>query len=201
MKRSVHLHGVLAEKYGKTYDLDVATAGEAIRALSANFPEFRRDIAEGAWHVVRGEDIDSGIALDVDQVLGFKLGRGTLHIVPYVAGSKRGGLLKVVLGVALVGLGLWMGFGTAVVAGAAQGSVLGSITYGNLAMLGASVALAGVSQLLAPEAETGETESSFAFAGPGSAYEQGSPVPLVYGFGVITGTVLVSGGIDVEELE
>jgi predicted phage tail protein len=202
MKRSIYLHGQLGEKYGKVFQLDVTSAGETIRALSANFPDFRKDVIEGAWHFVRGEDIDTGFSLDAEQVASFRLGKGDLHIVPYIAGSKRGGLLKVVLGVALFGLGIWMGFATPIFAGAAaSGGALGGITYGNLAMLGASLALAGVSQLMAPEAKSESDEGSFAFSGPGSAYEQGSPVPLVYGFGVITGSVLVSGGIDVEQLQ
>lgn len=95
MLRTIHLHGALGKKYGESFKLDVQTAGEAIRALNANFPTFMKDIREGAWHIVRGEDVDSGMDLDEQQIAEFRLGKGDLHIVPFIAGSKRGGLLKV----------------------------------------------------------------------------------------------------------
>lgn len=199
--RKVYLHGALAEKYGPVFELDVATAGEAVRALGTNFPEIIKDFRENDWHVVRGEDIDNGLSLDEGDLNTFKLGRGDLHFVPYVAGSKRGGLLKIILGVALVGLGFFMGgFATPILGTTATGAPIAGLTYGNLMVVGAALALAGVSQLLTPEEKGSEDrDSSFTFNGPGNTYEQGYPVPLVYGE-VITGSVMVSGGLDVERI-
>lgn len=194
--RKVFLHGALAKKYGEVFELEVETAGEAVRALSTNFHGFSADIREGAWHVVRGDDPDKGFDLGEDDIIAFRLGRGDLHIIPYVAGSKRGGLLKIVLGVALIGLSFGMGFATPILGGA-----LGGATYGNMAMLGVALAIGGVSQMLAPEEKSeNEDDSSFTMSGPGNSYEQGSPIPLVYGE-VITGGVLVSGGIDIERIK
>lgn len=198
--RKVYLHGALAEKYGPVFELDVATAGEAVRALGTNFPEIINDFRANDWHVVRGEDIDTGFSLEADDLNTFKLGTGDLHFVPHVAGSKRGGLLKIILGVALVGLGFFMGFSTPVLGTTAAGTPVAGLTYGNLAMVGFALALAGVASLLAPEEKSDEDkDSSFTFNGPGNAYEQGYPVPLVYGE-VITGSVMVSGGMDVERI-
>lgn len=199
--RKIYLHGTLGDKYGAVVEMNVATAGEAVRALRCNFPEILKDLREGAWHVVRGDDIDAGLALGEDDLLTFRLGKGDLHFVPVVAGSKRAGLLKVVLGVALIGVGLFMGFGAPILGAAASGGVLGGLTYGNLAMMGAAMALAGVSQMLAPEEEGGgDKESSFTFSGPGNSYEQGAPVPLVYGGPLIVGGVMISGGVDIEKI-
>lgn len=198
--RKIHLHGALGKKYGVLYELEVATAGEAIRALSANLPGFMMDIREGAWHVVRGDDVDHGLDLGEDDIGTFKLGRGDLHIVPHVAGSKRGGLLKIILGVALVGAAF--AFSGGALATPIMGGALAGATYGNMAMIGVALALAGVSSMLSPQEkdESGKNDSSFTMSGPGNSYEQGSPIPLVYGE-VITGGVLVSGGIDVEQIE
>jgi predicted phage tail protein len=198
--RKIHLHGALGKKYGAVFELEVMTAGEAVRALSANLPGFMMDIREGAWHVVRGDDVDNGFDLDEDDIASFKLGRGDLHIVPHVAGSKRGGLLKIILGVAL--LGAAFAFSGGALATPIMGGALGGATYGNMAMIGVALALAGVSSMLAPEEkdESSKNDSSFTMSGPGNSYEQGSPIPLVYGE-VITGGVLVSGGIDVEQIE
>lgn len=199
--RNVVLHGSIAKKYGSSFRLNVKTAGEAIRALSANFPEFMKDIREGAWHVVRGEDPDKGISLDESQIAKFRLGKGDLHIVPFVAGSKRGGLLKVILGVVLIGAAFVLTAGAGLGA-AIGGGMLSGVTGTQVALFGTAIALAGVSSLLAPEekADSTEKQDSFTMSGPGNSYEQGSPVPLVYGE-VITGGVLISGGVDVERIK
>lgn len=197
--RNIYLHGSLGEKYGKEFRLSVTTAGEAIRALSANFPQFMKDLREGAWHVVRGKDVDDGLALDEGQVASFRLGKGDLHIVPFIAGSKRGGLLKVILGVVLIGAAF--AFTGGALAAPIAGGALGGITGTQVALFGAAVALAGVSSLLAPEekAEEEDGSNSFTMSGPGNTYDQGNPVPLVYGE-VITGGQLISGGIDIERI-
>jgi predicted phage tail protein len=199
--RSIFLHGSLADKYGKVFKLDVKTAGEAVRALSANFPSFMKDVRDGVWHVVRGNDIDKGFSLDENQIAGFRLGKGDLHIVPFIAGSKRGGLLKIVLGAVLVGAAFAFTGGALATPILGGGGLLGGITGTQVALFGAAVALAGVSSLLSPEEKSDETDgsSSFTMSGPGNTYEQGNPVPLVYGE-VITGGVLVSGGIDIERI-
>jgi len=199
MMRTIHLHGSLGEKYGKSFRLAVTTAAEAIRALTANFPTFMKDIRDGIWHVVRGKDIDKGLSLDEDQVTSFKLGKGDLHIVPHVAGSKRGGLLKVILGVALVGAAFAFTGGALAAQMSIGGASLG-VTGSQAALLGVAVALSGVSSLLAPEEKAEEDKSnSFTMSGPGNTYDQGNPMPLVYGE-VITGGQLISGGIDIDRI-
>jgi len=197
--RKIHLYGAIAAKYGSEFDLDVNTAAEAVRALGANFPDILKDFREGSWHVVRGDDIDHGMSLGEDDLASFHLGRGDLHIVPHVAGSKRAGLLKVILGVALVGFGFFMGGFAAPIFGGA--GVLGGATYGHLMIFGAALALGGAAQMLSPEKKSSDSdkESSFTMSGPGNTYDQGYPVPLVYGE-VITGSVLISGGMDVEKI-
>ena len=197
--REVILHGTLAKKYGKSFKLDIATAADAIRALAANFPSFIEDMRLGSFHVVMGKKIDTGIALDERECGGFNLGASTLHIAPVVAGSKRSGVLKAVLGVALLGVAFAFSGGALATPLLGGAGFLGGITYGNLAMIGAAMALSGISSLLSPEEKTSEKQDSFTFGGPGNAYEQGSPIPLVYGR-VITGGVLVSAGIDIEPI-
>lgn len=197
--RKIYLHGILAEKYGECFELEVATAAEAVRALATNFPGITKDFEAGSWHVVRGDDIDRGMSLGEDDLAAFKLGAGALHFVPVVAGSKRSGLLKIILGVALVGFGFFMGGFAAPIFGGT--GLLGGMTYGHMMIFGAAMALGGAAQLLAPENKDSDTdkESSFTMSGPGNTYDQGYPVPLVYGE-VITGSVLISAGVDVEKI-
>lgn len=198
--RKVYLHGIMAERYGAVFDLEVRTAAEALRALHANFPSIIADFKEGSWHVVRGEDIDTGMSLGEEDLDTFSLGKGDLHFVPVVAGSKRSGLLKIILGVALVGVGFFMGGFAAPIFGATTGALSG-VTYGHMMMFGAALILGGASQLLTPEKKdkSGDKESSFMMSGPGNTYDQGNPVPLIYGE-LITGSVLISAGVDVEKI-
>ena len=65
MLRNVFLYGDLAEKYGEVHRFDIGSVGEAVRALEANFPGFKRSIdREANYIVVRGEDLATGEALD-----------------------------------------------------------------------------------------------------------------------------------------
>lgn len=194
--RTIYLYGEIAKKYGKKFKLDVATAGEAIRAITTYHPTFAHNLRDGAWHIVRGKKIDSGFSLDEQDVNTFNLGKGDLHILPAIAGSKRGGILKVVLGVVLVGAAFFLSGGAL---GAAMPGVLSGMTYGNMAMLGVALTLAGVSSMLSPEQKGDKKDQSYTFNGPGNTSGEGSPVPLVYGE-VITGSTMISAGIDIDRL-
>lgn len=197
--RKIFLHGALGETYGSEFELDVLTAGEAIRALSANFPAFMKDINEGAWHVVRG-DLDNGLELDAADISTFKLGGGDLHIVPHVSGGKNGGLLKVVLGVVLIGAAFALTAGAGLASAIGTGALSG-ISGTQVALFGGALALAGVSSMLTPEQKDEEDKSdSFTSSGPGSTTGQGGALPLVYGE-VITGAAMISGGIDIERID
>ncbi|MER9176307.1 hypothetical protein NKH72_22265 [Mesorhizobium sp. M0955] len=195
MLRKIHLHGHLAQ-FGEVIELDVATAAEAVRALGVCIPGFINVLREGAYHVIRGS-LDKGFALGEDDLLPLKLGRGDLHIMPMVLGAKRGGILKTILGTVLVGAALFLSGGAL---GAPIFAGLGGITWGNVAMLGVITALSGVSQLLAPSEKKSKDDSSFTTSGPGNTYDQGSPIPLVYGE-TLTGGVLVSAGVDIEKMK
>jgi predicted phage tail protein len=202
MKRDVILHGHLKEKFGDKFSLDVATAGEAIRALNVNFQTFIEELKEGSYYIICG-DQEQGLSLDLEDVNEFKLGSKELHIMPVIEGSssegKGGGILKAILGVALIGAAIFFS-GGALAAPIANGAMMG-MTYGNLAMMGLALTLAGVSQLLSPQEKKDEDkkDESFIFSGPGNSYEQGSAVPVIYGE-VITGGVMISGGVDIENI-
>lgn len=197
--RKVHLYGPL-KKYGEVLELEVATAAEAVRALIANFPEITKDIADGKWRVVRG-DGEAGMDLGEEDIALMKLGQADLHIIPVIEGQKGrgGGILKVVLGLTLIAVS----FGSAAFLGnAIMGGALGGMTWGSaIGMVGLSMALTGISSLLAPENESNEEKNSFIMNGPTGAVGQGNPVPLAYGGPIIIGSVMISGGIDIDQLK
>ncbi|WP_422369101.1 hypothetical protein [Pelagibius sp.] len=226
--RNVHLYGHLAEKYGDCFQLAVDSPNAAVRLLIANFPSFRHDIADGYYRVVRG-DPDTGFPLP-PEMLHMPLGSNDLHIIPVAAGAKEGGIGKAILGaiilVAAVALAPATGGASAAGAGAAGGAAAGSaaatglaapafilpvfgtaITYGNIALFGAALALGGITQLLSPQPSAGDYSEreapdqrpSFISNGPVNTTEQGGIRPLVFGR-FLVGSVVISGGLAVEQI-
>jgi len=195
--RKVHLHGSLA-KHGEVFELEVLTAGEAILALCSNLPGIMADLRGGSWVVLRG-DPETGLCLDEEMVAGMQLGNADLHIMPEVAGAKNGnGTIKAILGVTLIAItagGAAPFLANPIIAGAGT-------TWGNaIGQIGLAMTLTGVSSMLAPETESqSDDDKSFTLTGPVSAYGQGHAIQIVYGE-VITGGMLISGGIDADGLE
>ena len=203
MLRTVHLHGHLADRFGKQpMEIDIVTPGEAVRALCALRTGFRDELRKGAYHVLvkHGERY-----FDVDEKeLALQLGRSTeIHFVPVIEGSKRSGVLKVVLGVALVAGAFLMA--PAALAGGLGATAIGvsgmGITYGQIAMIGIGLAVAGVSQLLAPQTKTPEEKdtSSYIIAPSENTVQQGVSVPIVIGRYMV-GSVVMSVGIATEQI-
>lgn len=210
-KRNIYLHGRLRDEFGELFEFDVETAGEAIRALHANFPErFLNALKEGSYWIIRGDE-ETGMSLDEDLLNGFRLGNADLHIIPAVEGSARGGkragTIKAIAGVALIGIAIFAsgglaGGGLAALGGTALPIGGMSITWGNIALFGFAMAIAGASSMLTqrekPKAET-KREDSFSFSGPSNVAEQGNAIPLIYGR-VMTGGIPISTGITTEDI-
>ncbi|WP_207834844.1 tail assembly protein [Pseudomonas sp. 43(2021)] len=170
-KTKIRLGGFLGKKYGKHHHflLERGDAKEAAKALDANYPGFARDLAEAQGRGLRfavfknGKNIGEG---DLDRG-----GARELWFVPVIHGSKRGGLLQTVLGVALI--------------------VAASFASGGLAagLMGAGIAnvAGGVLQMLSPQASglsysgSPENLASYAFGSAKNTTASGLPVPICIG--------------------
>lgn len=203
--RNVYLYGHLGKTFGRKFRFAADTPGAAIRLLNVNFPGFERALRNGYYRLIVGDRV-RGDRWGLDEI-EMNLGRADFHLVPVVAGSRaKGGAIKAVLGVALVGAAIFFSGGTlaaplAGLSGAIPG--LGGIaTFGNLAGLGLVTALAGVSQLISPQqkSETGTSKAdSYALSGPTNLGEQGFPVPVCIGEAIFGG-IPISAGYDVEDI-
>ena len=207
MIRTIHLHGHLKESFGPSFRFDVATAGEALRALNCAFPgKFIAAIREGSYNLVRGA-LSTGAALDMELITELKLGSADLNIIPAAEGAAMSqtakGTTKVVLGATLVAGAIFMSGGTL----AAPLSMMGSaaipglgITYGNIAMVGLAVALAGVSTLSTkPPVSTASNGLTASGSAIGNAGQQGNAIPLIYGECMV-GSTVVSVSSTVEDI-
>lgn len=209
MLRTVVLHGALAQ-FGESFDLDVKSPVEAVRALIVQIKGFRQALREGHYRVLKARPARDAEDLSLEE-LKLRLGRNNeIHIVPVIAGSASG-LGKILAGVAIIGLAIAAPYALGLAGGlsATFGSIasigFSGISFGSIAGLGAAVALSGVAQMLSPAPTLAggtasvDTKASFLFGSADNVTQQGVPVPLVFGE-FVTGSVVVSVGLSTEEL-
>ncbi|MGJ7468769.1 tail assembly protein [Kosakonia cowanii] len=195
-KRTViKLSGSMAQRFGRTHRRALSSASEVFRALSSTvdgFEDYLRD--------ARARGLDFVIFRDrrnIGQEEFSLLGPGDeLRIIPVIRGSKRAGIFQAVLGVALIAGGIALG--------PAGAGLIGKGVALNVALVGASMALGGVVQLLSPQVagmrmrQDPDNKPSYAFGGPVNTTASGNPVPLLYGQREIGGAV-ISAGIYAED--
>lgn len=175
---TVRLHGPLGEKYGAEHRFHIASPGEAIAALDANYPGFRRDFYAIPQYgvLVDGDWRDAGNTADIVHAPVAK----EIDFCPMIEGRF---FAPIVAGLSYLGI-------TGVAA-----NILGGIIATGL--------LVGVSMLLSPKPKTATAEDAtkdenYIFSGPDNVTVQGTAVPLVYGR-CFVGSVVVSAGLEVAE--
>jgi predicted phage tail protein len=196
MMRAIHLHGSLKKEFGPSFRFDVATAGEALRALNCAFPgKFVAALREGSFKLVRGAHrtgINLARGTDLSLINELNLGMADLHLIPVAKGAVSGkGVAKTVLGAVLIGGAIFMSGGTlAAPIGALSGvPLIGGLTYGNIALLGLGMTLSGASTLLAKPASTidNDADQSRMFSGISGNANQGDAIPVIYGETLVPG--------------
>lgn len=214
---AIILHGAAAQKFGGPFNLDVRSASEAIRALCKLVPGFMEHMKGHDWRIIRGTT-KSAVREGRDtskEELPIGLGRHQeLHIIPVIGGAAgKSGIGKIVAGIVIIAASVFTagaaGAFAAGAAGMAATAGLG-ISYGSIAMFGASLLLGGISQMLAgnpkaPKVNTKEDSTqrtSTLFNGPVNVGELGQAIPVVYSGngGVLVGTVVGSAGIYIEQV-
>lgn len=189
--KTIRLGGMLGRRFGRVHRLAVDSPAEAIRALTANYPAFRHHLEESdkqgvGYRVIVGRD-------DLPSLdnLNMPSGRLEIRLVPVIRGGKSG-LFEVFAGVALIAASIAagpIGFGLV-------GAAVASMTFS----VGVSLALGGVSQLLAPHPKTpASTQASYLFSGPVNTLAAGMPVPICYGQ-LFVGGAVISGGVTVDQV-
>mgnify|MGYP000844092305 FL=1 len=195
-KRTViKLSGSMAQRFGRTHRRALSSASEVFRALSSTVGGFEDYLREA-----RARGLDFVIFRDrrnIGQEEFSLLGPGDeLRIIPVIRGSKRAGIFQAVLGAALIAGGIALG--------PAGAGLIGKGVALNVALVGASMALGGVVQLLSPQVagmrmrQDPDNKPSYAFGGPVNTTASGNPVPLLYGQREIGGAI-ISAGIYAED--
>jgi predicted phage tail protein len=212
MLRDVYLYGEAGRRYGRHFRISVDTPHEAIRALCVLRPGLEPVIRRGQWRLIVG---NPRIRNSVDAMF-MALGSQPLHIVPATRPAGGDGIGKAIAGVVMVGAtiltaGAAAPLGAGFLASMAAPAFLG-MSYGSLALMGASVALGGLATMLSPKPQQQQATStqstdmarvedrpSFLFNGVVNNTQQGGPVPLVFGRHMV-GSVVISGSLNAEDI-
>ena len=212
MLREIRVYGELAMFMGvKSFMAEARDAAEAMRYLLVNFAGLEAHMAQYDYRVLVGSyNID-------EQELSHPVGQNIIRIIPVVAGAITwkqvfGGVGKVIAGIALVAAAIFI---------PGLGLGLAGATVTQIGVIGAGLALSGVSQLLTPVpriappsvASSGPASSSpstmreseldpqksYSFTGIQNTSTQGTPVPIIYGETVV-GSVVISANISTQEV-
>ncbi|WP_269527778.1 tail assembly protein [Acinetobacter baumannii] len=210
MLKTIKLYGVLGQKFGREFKLDVANTREAMRALSvqiAGFEHFMLHAHEQGLRFAvflkgknssnkRGKkrpaiyDHETKRLITGDNIgeeqLDMHTEADTIHIVPRVMGAGgNNGILQLVLGAILIAASFIPGIGQA-----AQVALIGA---------GAGMAMGGVASMLMPKIDNTQDQNqdgnraNKGFGGAVTTVAQGNPVPILYGQREIGGFIVSAG--------
>lgn len=196
--KTIILQGQLGKLFGRRHRLAVKSAGEAVRALIANFPAIER-------YLIETENVGYRIKLHDTPLfktdeMHHPVGGPTITFTPVIAGAKSS-LGQILLGAVVVGLAFATGGASLAATGVVFGGLAGQIAFG----IGVSLILGGVAQMLAPTpkmnepSERPENKPSYNFNGPVNTTAQGQPVPVGYGR-LLVGGAVISAGLTTEEI-
>lgn len=186
--KTIHLHGILAEKFGEFFELSVSSCREATHALGCMIPDFKLFMLQAEQNGMRFAVFADDRNIGEDEIED-ATGASTIHIVPKImgAGGDAFGWLQVIGGAILVGLS-FTPFGAGWAMGAGIGLMIG-----------------GAASLLMPTPKLDSQDpdgnrANYGFGGAVTTVAQGNPVPLAYGERDMGGFI-VSAGIYTEDTQ
>ena len=196
MLSKVKLYGDLAEFVGhKQFNVKVNSVAQAVSFLINNFPETEAYMSNRYYKVLVNEyEID-------DTQIHEPTGKQEISFVPVISGAG-GNTGRLLLGAALIGIAIVNPFGAAAIGTFGGTPILVSKAVG---FLGVGLALSGVVSLLFPTPKPKEFSNeqdpriSFGFSGIQQSSRAGSSHPICFGE-VFTGSVVISAGIDTEQV-
>ena len=205
MLRKLKLYGELAQFVGhKEFEIQVDSLAKAVSFLVNNFPQVEKYMNPQYYQVKIGD-----YAVNEEEI-HHPIGQQDIHIVPVISGAGSTG--KVLLGAALIGIGMATGgitfasFFNPAMGPYAPGFASATGIVKASIVLGGALVLSGVSDILFPLPKLPEFKSeqdpqlSFSFSGTQNTSRAGTPVPIVYGE-IVTGSVVISGAIDTQQVQ
>jgi predicted phage tail protein len=183
----VILQAELGELFGETWDLDVSSPAEAIRAIGFQKPGFFDYLNTSGelgnrYSVVTGENLRE--LATADELL--ELAEDQIIFSPIIEGESGSPILRGLLGVALVGVALFIpGVGAGV------------------GLMGASLIAGGIAEVLSPQqkksSDPANRENNI-IDRAAQVIQQGARVPIGYGYLQLNDLIPISSGVTDETL-
>ena len=201
----VKVYGALKERLGQgTFELEVDTPAQAIKALCVNFDGLDKWIIDNDRNGIGYKVLVGKTKIyqeNIEELTYPWSEKEVFSITPVLSGSGRG-FGRFLLGAAMIGLafatgGLGMGASMSFATGAKVGFVAKSLFY-----VGASLTLGGIATMLSPQPSLPRDASrneSFGFGGVTNTIHQGVPVPICYGR-LYVGSAAISVGLDTDQV-
>lgn len=192
MYKTIRFHGVLRERFGKEWRLEVNSVKEAMRLLSVQIQGLEHFMLNAHKQGLRFAIFTDKRKAISEKEVDMETGTELIRIVPIVEGAGGNGLLQTVLGAVLIVVGFWTGGVT---------SNLGVALIG----AGAGMAMGGIASMLMPAASTTDqnqdgNKANKGFGGAVTTVAQGNPVPILYGQREVGGFIISAGQYPEDQL-
>lgn len=232
MQQVVRLLGDLGERYGAEHVYqNLRTPADAIKLLCINYPAFKAELVAAHESGIGYRVLQAGVDLNLDD-LHLPIGQNDLVVTPVLVGQDGAG--QILAGIGLIaasfffpGAGLFgttglFGAGGAGIVGVSSVAVLNATAIGTaLSVVGASMVLGGVTQMLSPQPDLGgvggvstrgefratrpesvtrgaDGQQSYAYLGAQNTVGVGATIPVAYGK-VLIGSHVISADVDVTD--
>ena len=179
---TIKLYGALRQ-FGREFKLSVRSPAEAIKALCVQIPGFERFISNAKSRGMEFAVFRGSKNLE-EKELSYG-GSGEIRIAPVIVGSKRGGILQTIVGIALIVGGVML-----------NGPFPGNPFSPYMISAGVAMTAGGVIQMLSPQPKGLKTSAApentpgYAFGSAKNTTASGNPVPLCYGKRRVGGAII-----------
>lgn len=184
----------MAKKFGAVHRYHVADLRELIRAMCLQVPGFKKYVSNAHLHGVRFAFFSGKENISLQE---FDMSSASTEFCmePIIEGSKRGGVLQIVIGAVALVAAYFTAGASFTVLGVTASTVTTALTG-----LGISMALGGVIQMLTPQpnynigaSSSTDNKPNYAFGSPVNTVAMGYPVPVLYGQREIGGAIISAG--------
>lgn len=197
MLKTLILDGRMAKKFGRVHQFDVADLPEMLRAMCSQVRGFKRYLSEGHMHGIRFAFFNGKHNIGLDE-FDMTNGSEVYRITAINEGSKRAGVLQIVIGAVALVAAFFTAGGSLVALGMSAAAAAATTTA--LTGLGLSMMLGGVVQLLTPQpkynvgaSSSTDNKPNYAFGAPVNTVAMGYPVPVLFGEREIGGAIISAG--------
>lgn len=194
MLKTMRLKGVMAKKFGAVHRYHVADLRELIRAMCSQVPGFKKYVSNAHLNGVRFAFFSGKENIGLQE---FDMSSASTEFCmePIIEGSKRGGVLQIVIGAVALVAAYFTAGASFTVLGVTASTVTTALTG-----LGISMAVGGVIQMLTPQpnynigaSSSTDNKPNYAFGSPVNTVAMGYPVPVLYGQREIGGAIISAG--------